>query len=351
MIPRLFRRIYRNVAEMSWRAIILLGSLHFCLSWLAATFTESSELTAPSVFWYYYLVTATTVGYGDFAPATAWGRAIAVIWIMPGGIALFTTAIAKGAQAMAESWRRNMRGGGDYSKLEGHIVLIGWRGQQSERLAAQLVDVAGAKAHDIVIVAAAVSQNPLPDQAQFVRAESLSDPNAYTRAGLIRARAAIVMAATDADALAASLAAFSIAPDTRLVAYFEDERMAALLKAHQPMAETAPSLSVELLARTALDAGSSEVFFTLASSQDGPTQYSVIVPGNVAAFEYGAAMTALKRDHDATLLGIRKQTSKQMRLNLGWVENVVAGDRLYYVADSRLPEDGIPWSSFALGAK
>lgn len=44
---------------------------------------------------------------------------------MPAAITLFTTAIAKAAQAMAEQWRRRLRGRGDYHMLQDHIVING----------------------------------------------------------------------------------------------------------------------------------------------------------------------------------------------------------------------------------
>lgn len=345
MFIRLYRRVYRHVAEMRWDALALLGVGHFLISWGLSTAVDPSEITDADVFWYYYFVTATTVGYGDYSPTTALSRFIAVFWIMPGAIALFTTAIAKAAQNMAEAWRRNMRGGGDYSKLDGHIVLIGWRGERSERLLAELSDVVQGEAPEIVLLAASVSQNPAPDHVRFVRAETISDAEAFKRAGLGTAVCAVVMARSDADALAGALAAAAMAPGLRLVAYFEDERMANLLKAHCPAAETAPSLSVELLARAARDAGSAEVLFTLASSQAGPTQFSMIAPAAAAGVAFGDAMMAFKREHDATLLGQRPEGASRPVLNPGWAATISAGDRLYYVAPDRLEPDDVAWPS------
>jgi len=236
-----------------------------------------------------------------------------------------------------------MRGGGDFSKLDGHFVLIGWRGDWSERLLTQLADIVHGAAPEIVVLAASISQNPAPDRVRFVRAETISDEEAFNRAGIATATCAVVMARTDADALAGALAAAAIAPDVRLVAFFEDERMAHLLKAHCPKAETAPSLSVELLARAARDAGSAEVLFTLASSQEGPTQFSMLAPDAAAGVAFGDAMVAFKRDHDATLIGQRAVGAASPVLNPGWSVAIAAGDRLYYVAPQRLLPDEIVW--------
>ncbi len=350
MFPLFYRRVYRNVAEMRWGALCLIALAHFASSWGLMAMAEADEIVGADAFWYYYLVTATTVGYGDLAPREIFGRLIAVLWIMPGGIALFTTAIAKGAQAMAESWRRNMRGSGDFSKLDGHIIVIGWRGEQSEKLLEQLSDETGGGAPGIVIISDGVAQNPAPDRAHFIKAESLSDLSAYERGGLALATSAIVMAQSDADSLAGALAAASVAPNLRLVVYFEDERMATLLKAHCPMAETAPSLSIELLARAARDAGSAELLFTLASSKHGPTEFSLVVPDAATPMLYGHLLIALKRDMNATLLGVKAAGSARSMLNPAWAHEIVAGDRIYYVADQRLDPRAIKWATVGEGA-
>jgi len=342
-----YRRIYRHISEMRWDALLALGVGHFLISWALCAAVDPSDLTQPDVFWYFYFVTATTVGYGDFSPSTALSRMVAVFWIMPGAIALFTTAIAKAAQAMAELWRRNMRGGGDFSKLDGHFVLIGWRGDWSERLLTQLADIVHGAPPEIVVLAASISQNPAPDRVRFVRAETISDEEAFERAGIATATCAVVMAKTDADALAGALAAASFALSFRLVAYFEDERMAHLLKSYCPRAETAPSLSVELLARAARDAGSAEVLFTLASSQEGPTQFSMLAPDAAAGATFGETMVVFKRDHGATLLGQRPTGASQPTLNPDWSDVIAPGDRLYYVAPQRLLPDDIVWPTTA----
>jgi len=332
---------------MTWGALLCIGIGHFISSWLMARVFEPDGISAPDVFWYYYLVTATTVGYGDFAPATAYGRAVAVLWIMPGAIALFTTAIAKAAQAMVEKWRRTLRGRRNYHMLQDHIVIIGWRGERTERLIDQLTDISSGEAPIIVLISSTLSQNPVPDVARFVRAENTSDADAYVRAGMARANAVVVMENTDPDALAISLAVAAAAPNVRLVVYFKDERMATLLKTHCPGAETAPSLSTEILARTARDPGSAELFTMLASSTAGPTEFSIVVPDGAPPLSYSAALTSFKGKHEATLLGMRSPDTITPVLNAPGTATIKPGDQLYYISMTRITADAIDWDTLA----
>lgn len=64
---------------MTWGALLFIGIAHSISSWMMAAAFEPGGISPPDVFWYYYLVTATTVGFGDSAPATAYGRAVAVL--------------------------------------------------------------------------------------------------------------------------------------------------------------------------------------------------------------------------------------------------------------------------------
>ena len=161
---------------------------------------------------------------------------------------------------------------------------------------------------------------------------------------------AVVMAASDSEALTGALTAAAAAPHARLVVYFEDERMANLLKAHCPNAETAPSLSIELLARAARDPGSAELLFTLASSQEGPTEFSMVAPADIPPMIFGEAMLAFKRDYNATLLGVRHRANRKATLNPPWSEPIEPGDRLYYVAPARIAASEVRWSAFAPSA-
>src|SRR6056297_343724 len=132
----LARSLYRHVAAVTWPAVGLIAASHFLSSWLLMAVTDGAPIALAQTFWYYYFVTATTVGYGDFAPVTSAGRAVAVFWIMPGGIAIFTSVIAKVVQSAAAYWRRRMLGLDDFSDLEAHTVILGWNGENTRKMVA-----------------------------------------------------------------------------------------------------------------------------------------------------------------------------------------------------------------------
>ena len=148
----------------------------------------------------------------------------------------------------------------------------------------------------------------------------------------------------DNETLAAALGAAAVNGEAHLVAYFDQQSFADLLKAHCPRAESNVSLSVEMMVRSAQDPGSSRVQRQLLSTLEGPTQFSLQVPPDANPVTYGALFTELKRRHDATLFGIAKSTlGDDLILNASLDARVGPGMILYFMADRRIDPAQIDW--------
>lgn len=339
------RLVYRHVAAVTWPAIILIAAAHFLSSWAIIAFSEGEVISSPAVFWYYYLVTATTVGYGDYAPTTEVGRAIAVFWIMPGGIAIFTSIVAKVVQSAAIYWRRTMAGQGDYSDFVGHTVILGWHGENTRKMVGYMHG--DRRDREIVLAAHRVRENPLPDLVHFVHGETLTAAALLTRAGVANAGNTVVTGHDDNETLAACLAVAAHSPHTHLVAFFNEESIADLLKAHCPEAECLVPMTMEMLARTADDPGSSRVPKILLSTLVGPTLFSMEVPAEMSPIRYADILQGVYQHHRATVLGVA--TGKgvdEIHLSPPAERMVQGGDILYYIADRRLASSSVAWSSF-----
>jgi voltage-gated potassium channel len=345
-LAMLGRVVYRHIAEVTWPAIGVIALVHYGTSWGLMALTEGAEIAAPSVYWYFYLVTSTTVGYGDLSPSTTFGRFVAVFWVMPGGIALFTSVVAKVVQSVSGYWRRQMRGLGDYRELSDHTVIVGWAGDRTRRMVSFLKG--DFDTHAIVLVADQSMENPMPDQVHFVRGETLTDTNVLERAGVASAGRAILLGRDDNETLAAGLALAARNPQLHIAAFFHDEAVADLLKAHCPRAECLLPMSIELLVRTANDPGSSRVPKTLLSTLVHPTLYSLVIPDTLTEIAFGSLFRAMKARHHATALGVSSgEANDALTLNPKDDRMVRGGDIIYYMADRRLSSSGVDWPSLA----
>ena len=348
IFSRLAKRVYRHVAELSWASLAAIAVVHFAGSWAALAVVEGGDIVNGDVFWYFYLTTATTVGYGDFAPGTAVGRLVAVLWIMPGGIAVFTSVIAKLVQLFADRGRKWMRGLADYGHLEGHIVILGWQEPETRRMVEYIFGDTRREDRQIVLGATQDMDNPLPDTVKFVRDNGLAAPGLLRRAGVAGADRIIVLGSDDNETLAAALGAGALNQKAHLVAFFEQGPLADILHAHCPNAECNVSFAIELMVRSAQDPGSSRVQRQLLSTLEGPTQFSVRVPEGVAVLDYGSVFGAMKERHDATLFGVaRSELGEDLVLNAPKDHPIGPGDLLYFMSASRIRESEIDWAAFA----
>lgn len=344
MWSRVAKRLYARISELTWDTVLSLTVIHFAVSWSLISVIGGEEIASGEIFWYFYATTATTVGYGDYAPATAAGRAITILWVMPGGIALFTTIIAKVVQQFTEKWRKRLRGLANYEKSHDHIVILGWHGLRTQRMVDHIRG--GQREHEgeIVLCSCKTIENPMPDQVRFIRGAALNEPDLLRRAGVANAAFVIAFGHDDNETLAAALGAAAVNGDAHLVAYFDQQSFADLLKAHCPHAECNVSLSIEMMVRSAQDPGSSRVQRQLLSTLVGPTQFSLQVPVDVNSVSYGALFSELKTKHDATLFGVAKTTlGDDLKLNASLDDRVEPGMILYFMADQRIDPAQIDW--------
>lgn len=343
-LHRWLKRAYAQATRLRWDIILVISVVHFILSYLLLYWAEETALLQFNTFWYFYITTATTVGYGDLSPELVAGRYIVTLFVMPGGITLFTTIIAKLVQDATNTWRKRMKGLKNYQHLQDHIVVIGWREQRTLRML-ELIRGDASEEREILLVAD-LAENPSPDNdVQFVKAHNLSSPEALQRAATPKASLVVVLGHDDNETFTAALAAGAIYQG-HMVAYFEHANYADLLEQHCPNAEPVVSLSIESTVRTAQDPGSSQLISQLLSNLEGQTQYRLTIPEQQSIMSYGELFSQFKNVHDATLLGIGGNTAHcKIQLNPPSTIPVKPGTSLYYMAAKRLKPTEIHWQS------
>lgn len=342
-IATFLRRVYLSLGELAWSALLLILAIHIFVSYLLFFVAGESDLVSnPIDFLYYYMVTATTVGYGDLSPKSGLGRIIAIVFVLPGGIAIFTAVLGKLLTGIGSVWRNRMRGLGDYTDRTGHIVVLGWQDGQTHQTLRLLNAERLAKEPMSVLIAKDISENPAADCADYIRTERLADAEVLTRAGGSGARTIIVRGANDDETLAAVLIAEDHAPHAHIVAYFSDDRTAQMVKQLRPRVEAVGSLAEELLSRSARDPGSSEVAARLLSVASKDTAFSLPVPALQAPLRYGDVFVNLKRRHNVTLVGMLSNGVTD--LNCRDASMLKGGETLFYISGMRLDPTAIGWA-------
>ncbi|MEO0972161.1 MAG: ion channel [Pseudomonadota bacterium] len=343
-VRRWVLRFYGRLRSLSAFVLLCVVTLHFSISYIVLVAFGEHTLADLDVFWYFYITTATTVGYGDFSPQTAGGRFVTTLWVMPGGILLFTSALAKLAQAFIDQWRSRMKGLADLHHLQGHIVIVGWHGRRSARMF-ELIKADPSEERAIVILAN-LPENPEPESAYFVASSLLSDPVSMQRTGIAQAELVIVVGRDDNETLGACLAAGALNTEAHLVAYFIDPAPANILRLHCPHAECIVSMSIENTVRAAQDPGASRLVRQLVSSLEGNANvYRMSVPEGAHAVTYWELLVHLKEHHDATLIALSHGGEEGVMLNPQGSTTIRGGEEVFVIAAQRLVDDQIDWSS------
>lgn len=325
--------------QLTGRNLVLTVAGYVAICWsLLFLVGETSMTSNLTDFVYYLFVTASTVGYGDMSPTTPLGKWIVALFVIPGGLGLFAITVGRLAAMAIQYWKSGLLGKRRV-KVKEHILVLGWNEQRTMHLLKMLLHEEK-KHRPIVLCVRPEIENPMPNDIEFVRVSSFTDSECMKKANVSDASCIIIDNPEDDITLSAALFCASKNPDAHLLAYFNDEALSDLLKQHCPNAECIPSVAVEMLAKAAIDPGSSELHHELLSSHKGMTQYSVFYPESKPAITVGTVFEQFKSQHYATLIGI--DNGEGIKLNPDLTCPINPGCQIFYIADERV--DHFQWS-------
>lgn len=334
--------IYRHFKNMKWQAVLALLLLYGLSSWLLLLWAGEEALTN-SDFIYWLVVTASTVGYGDLSPETDTGKLLVAFYIIPFGLGLFALVVGKFAAFSAFQWRKGVMGLKELN-LTNHIVVVGWNEIRTLPLLKLLKTEAKQQVNrDICLCVAEEMENPMPGYIEFVRTVSLNDDEGLNRADIEDASTIIIDCAQDDQTLSAALNIYNKNPNAHIIAYFRDDSLSNLLKQHCPTIECTPSVSTEMLVKSAMDPGSSILHHELLNATTGMTQFSVVVPEGLPEISVRDLYVPLKESYGATLIAVDLDNDGKPEVNPALDKRVKPGCTLYYIAQSRLQD--LDWAA------
>jgi voltage-gated potassium channel Kch len=331
-VPYFLSRLLTRFTLLSnWATPIVVVVFVFVTSWPLMTLAEpaGSPVVQPGNYWWYFVVTAATVGYGDFYPQTDAGHVVGV-YVIVGGIATLTTVFTRLASVLERAKGRRMQGTTTV-EASGHTVLLGYAAGRTERIVSQLL---AEDSGELVLCAwDEVGTHPMPEQhLDFVRGD-LTEQDVLRRAGVHRANAVLVDARDDNEALAVAVTVDHVNPHTHVVVALRDMERASLLRYVNGNIRCVQWHTPRMVSEELTSPGIAEVYTELMTP-GGVNTYSVALPESVGPVLVEHCQTALGRRHDATLLAVR--ADGQLLVNPGWQTELPPGAVLYYVAPRRL---------------
>lgn len=316
-----------------WRRPLAIVLLVFPTSWLAMSLVEppDNQITDPANYWWYFVVTSATVGYGDFFPESAAGHVVGV-YVIVGGIVTLTLLFTQLADYIQSIRGKRMKGTAQLD-LTGHVVILGYTPGRTEQIVSELMTED--RLRIALCAGEEVGQHPLPDEAgvQFVRGD-LSKLDVMARACVSRARTALIDGRDDNETLAIAVAVDHEKPDIHMIAALRDLHRQEQMRYINPRVQCVQWHMPYLLAEEASDPGITEVYNNLMSAGGGGNTYSLKVPSNFAYATFGDCQMHLGRAFAATLVAVRK--GDELRVSPSWDQLLDEGTVLYYLAEERI---------------
>ncbi|MGY0219945.1 potassium channel family protein [Endozoicomonadaceae bacterium StTr2] len=346
MLYRYLRFLNYHLVKLEWASLVLLLAFHFLLSWISLALA-GEELASAHIFPHFYIVTASTVGYGDFSPESLPGRLVTSFWLIPGSLMLFAAFLGKLATGITQEWRRTLRGEADMSEfLKDHLVIMGWHPDRTPRMIDLIFGDRKRTPRKVLLCSARPMENPDPKRIEFVQGDSLTSQDVLHRGAVASAERIIIQGDNDDNTLAAALAVTAINKTAHIVCHFHDNSRAELLKAHEPQVETYISMSTDMIVRAAQDPGSSRVQQQMLSTLEGQTQFSLVVPEHFGGCKVESLLMHFKQKHDALIIALAKDHSgAELQLNPSLDRQVAAGDIVYLMSAHRLHPQDVAWQS------
>ena len=297
------RRIQRWWSKAPWLTLLALLLALYIMGYLMMLWREpaGSPIHSLLTYTYFFVITVTTVGFGDVVPVTTAGRLAASV-IAVGGIGAAAVALSSVFASIGNYIKRREKGFLEFD-MKGHIVIFGNRGGETTLLIQRLVADQQSRGTQIVLCSQTTERNPFPDLIEFVRGE-LTSNDVMARACVKDAGKVIIHASTDYESISIALAVKEINPSAPIVVKANDPgKEVDIERVDRKRVVCVRSIDVPMMVREIHNPGITRVFENLLSPE-GQDLRSIRVPDG-KAFSFGPLAHHFREEHGAILIGMR----------------------------------------------
>ena len=284
---------------------------------------------------WWVIVTVTTVGYGDKYPHSFLGRIIAII-LMFLGVGVVSGITAKFSDLLIGSSRRKELGE-VLANYNNHLIVCGW----SEKTKGIIQQILEEEIEDKqVVLVADIERDPFVDNptVHFIRGK-IDQAESLKKAGVESARAAIILNEGDNDArtILSVLTIENLNSDIYTIAEISDkENKVHLTNAKVDEIIVNSTINSQLLVRTALYSGTSQVIEQLLSNQSGRQIYMLRATEGELGQKFIDLLIKYKQRANLILIGIKREG--EILTNPVNKKVIKKGDKLIYIANGEFTE-------------
>ena len=292
-------------------------------------------------FWW-FVVTVTTVGYGDMSPSTLWGKYIVGIPVIIFGIALYVSVGAKAAEAILNKIAKKRRGEVEYTNLRGQLQIIGYhsRSNRTRDIIDQIFADTNREDRPVQVFADndEISETPFDSKVVFSRGK-LNSKECMRFARTDRADCVFIDGKDDAETFMITVAVLKINACAHIVVAVYDMKdgMNSFMDLSDRI-ECVPAERIPLIVQAIQDPGTTKLVTTLITNDDGNEFYRYDIVVENGSWRWLDLDVFLKIKHNATLVAIAENHAchAPVRENMPWDYKINSGMSIFYIAKDRI---------------
>jgi voltage-gated potassium channel len=320
---------------------------HIAVSYIALTAMGEKGLTSDPLFYlYYWVVTSSTVGYGDASPVTEAGQTFVALFFIPFSLALFAMLMGNLGQRIANHTRRFFTGMKNFNQREGHILIMGYQPGRTQEIVTLILGDSSRLTRDIIVVCNDPDvEHPFADikGVEFARVVSLTAQAELERVALFTADKIIVDGKEDNESFMLASHYASLTTRAHITTHIRELNVASNLHKVWPNVEVVVDNTEELMVRSMQDNGSSQVVTQLLRADVGQTIFTTPVTLPTAP-DLERLVQHMRLHHQAIFLGLGyDRTGSDLVLNPDKLPPPQADAPLHihYIAKTRLCEEAL----------
>jgi len=336
----------KNLRKISFELVLVVSLFHFISSNLLFNLAGEQVITSGFVnYFYFWVVTASTVGFGDITPNSPIGKMIVALYFIPFSLVMFSLIIVKVGDSVTKKLRKYTMGSTDFSHLKNHIILI----NNNQTRIKNIVDLIFAdkkrENKTLLIVTTDDIQHPYvdDDNIEFCKVTSYSDLSSLERIAISKASRVIIDGGSN-DSNFSNAIHFKnkVNENCHISTYITDEDKASTLRDLNGNIEVTTPKIAEQLVRTMQDHGASMAVHQLLTSGYGQTIFVSKLHGNSDIIVKDLT-DYINGQYKAKFLGFAsKELGTDLIINPDDHIRLKVGSYIHYVNDSRISKLQLP---------